>query len=63
MTSKINPLTTLRTPKKFVADAETRAYFKELNFIIFQMRERLGNDATDIGSNKSRTNKRHKRKA
>lgn len=40
--SKVNPPPHLRTPEKIFDDPELREYFKELEFIIFQLWKRTG---------------------
>jgi hypothetical protein len=47
--SRVNPPPHLRIPRKFFDDAETRPYFQQLEFMMFQLWARTGggNDAVE----------------
>ena len=53
MAIRVNPPPTLRIPKAFLSDGETREYISQLNTIIFQLYNKVGgvNDSiSDIGN-------------
>ena len=53
MAIRVNPPPTLRIPKSFLSDGETREYISQLNTIIFQLYNKIGgvNDPiSDIGN-------------
>ncbi len=44
----VNPPSALRTPVKFVTDPDTRSYFAQSEFILFQLWNRTGGQTDDI---------------
>ena len=46
--ARVNPPPNLRTPKRFMAENDSRSYFEQLEFILFQLWGRTGGQNDDI---------------
>jgi len=42
MTNRVNPPPHVKTPRQFLQDKETRSYFQEVEFILFQLWKKTG---------------------
>lgn len=52
MSVNVNPPPQLRTPKQFLTDKPTEAYFRQIETILFQLRQRTGGNNDDIDDSK-----------
>lgn len=52
MSVNVNPVPQLQIPKEFLSNPLSKAYFEQLNTIVFQLRQRTGGSTDDVEDSK-----------